>query len=138
VGKIYVLANASIRGVKIGATRGSAKRRARQLASTGVPTPFRVVHEREVPDPWLVERAVHSALESVRINSRREFFDCSPAHAIATIERVCAQLGLSTPNSGEHRCSVCGNVFHASEQAFYLTCPKCHEVVLNRRAPIII
>ncbi|RYG97120.1 GIY-YIG nuclease family protein [archaeon] len=49
--------------------------RAKQLFSTGVPTPFVVVHNWFVPDVKLMERAMHMIFDETRVNSRREFFN---------------------------------------------------------------
>lgn len=82
---IYVLSNISILElVKIGFTTGTASNRARQLSSTGVPTPFIVEFEAKVKNGRIAERHIHENLRQYRYN--KEFFRLSPVQAIAMIQ----------------------------------------------------
>jgi hypothetical protein len=74
-GYVYVMSNESMPGiVKIGRTTGRPGKRASELFTTGVPTPFRVEYAVHVADTVAAERAAHERFESYRVSSRREFF----------------------------------------------------------------
>jgi|GEM_PF-3803702 len=86
MGAVYVLHNCSMPGlVKIGMTTGTAEGRAKQLFTTGVPTPFVVLFSQPSHDPLKLERAVHDALAEFRDNTGREFFRVAPRRAIETL-----------------------------------------------------
>ena len=51
--------------------------RARQLFTTGLPTPFTVKLAKRVRNPRMVERQLHRELNDTRINPKREFFTAS-------------------------------------------------------------
>ncbi len=92
-GFIYVLENDAIPGlVKIGSTEKHPEERAKELTSTGVPTPFTIAYHRHVSDCKLLERLVHQALESqgLRQSANREFFTISPQEAADLIDTVIA------------------------------------------------
>lgn len=92
-GYVYILTNAALQGlVKIGRTTKSPVVRAGQLRSTGVPKPF-VVHKSVLsPNCLVLERNVHSELEAHRVDSDREFFDCTPDEAVEVLERLHEEL----------------------------------------------
>jgi len=104
-GFIYILENEAIPGLlKIGSTEKHPEERARELAGTGVPKPFKVVYHRHVSDCQLIEKLVHQALESqgFRENSNREFFDVSTNQAVALIETIIVGCeSKDAPNSNE-------------------------------------
>lgn len=89
-GTVYVLTNASLKGmVKIGFTTRSAAVRAKELSTTSLPTPFEVAFETDrIPDPRILERAVHNDLIASRIQNGREFFKVTPEEAIAAIKSL--------------------------------------------------
>lgn len=92
-GYIYVLTNRSMPGiVKIGRTEREPADRARELRTTGVPTPFDLVHARLVEDCDSLEKQVHRVLaeRGVRTLSDREFFEISPDEAIDIIDLLTA------------------------------------------------
>lgn len=100
---VYCLRNEGMPGLyKIGFTRLSAQARARQLYggyrneyTTGVPFPFEVVREWEVPSGRgeEVEKAIHHCLRTRRRNPKREFFDfTTPDEAVAEIENALHEL----------------------------------------------
>lgn len=94
-GKVYALINPSMPGlVKIGKTTRNSERRAGELDTTGVPTPFTVLYEADVVDCHEAERQVHAALASFRVSGRREFFRVEPRHAVAAL------FALSAGESG--------------------------------------
>ena len=79
-GCIYALYNESYPNMfKIGCTGNDTEIRAKQLYTTGVPTPFKVVDFRHVHNYKKKEKDVHNLLEHMghRVNSKREFFNVS-------------------------------------------------------------
>ena len=81
-GIVYVLTNSAMPGlVKIGmTTRDSIDAMMKELYSTGVPVPFDCSYacEVKVSDCAKIEKALHTALGSNRINANREFFSIKP------------------------------------------------------------
>lgn len=75
--------------VKIGYTAKSAEERADELYSTGVPTPFKVVHKESCDKPKALEALVHKELDEKRKNKNREFFEFGdPSEAAQKIEEI--------------------------------------------------
>ena len=73
-GIVYALTNPSIPEViKIGKTNNLEKR-LEKLYSTGVPTQFDCICAKEVDDMDGAESAIHTTLDSFRVNEKREFF----------------------------------------------------------------
>ncbi|MEU6129238.1 GIY-YIG nuclease family protein [Saccharopolyspora sp. NPDC047091] len=89
-GVIYILLNPSYPGMlKIGRTKNSALRRARELStSTGVPQPFEVVYDTVVSDAVAAEREIHEALFDMRPNPKREFFSIKIRDAISLVQQT--------------------------------------------------
>lgn len=71
--------------LKIGYSR-DVRERIRELASTGVPLPFEVEYSRPSLDVEVVEQLVHSALDSTRASTNREFFKIDLAYAVRIVE----------------------------------------------------
>jgi hypothetical protein len=88
-GSVYVLSNPSFKDnrYKIGLTTRSCDKRAKELYTTGVPTPFQVKHQWEVVDTKLMERFMHVIFEPLRANKSREFFD-APLDVIIRIGNI--------------------------------------------------
>ena len=80
-GYIYALYNESftIGMLKIGCTENDTDNRAKQLFTTGVPKPFKVVASVNVHNYKKTEKDVHNLLEHMgcRVNEKREFFNVS-------------------------------------------------------------
>ncbi len=88
---VYVLSNASMPGLlKIGRTSRSPIDRAKELGTTGVPTPFHLEYFLAVENSVDAEAIIHRALEKkgVRPSKSREFFQLSISEARAIIESV--------------------------------------------------
>ena len=89
-GIVYVLTNSAMPGlVKIGmTTRDSIDAMMKELYSTGVPVPFDCSYacEVKVSDCAKIEKALHTALGSNRINANREFFSIKPEQETAILE----------------------------------------------------
>lgn len=104
-GWVYLLANPSMPGLcKVGATALDPVTRAKQLtAATASPTPFVLIHSRQVSDCTAVEAACHDALSYCRVNEGREFFRVSEERAIAVIDELsdpCAITGFVGRQAG--------------------------------------
>lgn len=86
-GWVYVLSNRSIKKqVKIGYSTISPESRARDLDTTGVPTPFKVEYEIKVKNCELLEKKVHEKLSSKRVRKGREFFRIDIQTVISVIQ----------------------------------------------------
>jgi hypothetical protein len=94
-GYIYILSNVSYPRdfLKIGLTEKTPDERAKQLQSTGVPTPFVVEYSIRVFDCQEAEKRVHWKLDDCRVNNRREFFKVSLDEAIEVVEQVADRVG---------------------------------------------
>lgn len=93
---VYVLSNVSMPGLlKIGRTDRSPVDRAKELATTGVPTPFILEHFVHIENSVDAEATIHRILEEkgYRTSRTREFFELSVAEARAVIELA---LNLTT------------------------------------------
>lgn len=89
-GWVYVLSNESFPGLlKIGMTTNDIEARMRQLAtSTGVPTPFQLLHAEPAEHAPKLEAELHDALDCFRVPSGREFFRCDLKQVIAAISSI--------------------------------------------------
>jgi hypothetical protein len=88
---VYVLTNPSIPGqIKVGMTKGDPKKRARELHSTGVPTPFELAAVWKVPegDERKYEREAHNALKAFRVSRAREFFQVELSDALLILNKI--------------------------------------------------
>lgn len=88
-GYVYILSNEAFPGfLKIGRTKKSPEARAKELSTTGVPSPFKVDYSTFVDDADALEVLVHKALElkGYRYNLKREFFEISLGEAVSLIE----------------------------------------------------
>jgi T5orf172 domain len=89
IGYVYVLTNSAMPGlVKIGFTQESASVRARQIFTTGVPTPFQVEYFHLTDNVVEVEAALHKTFESKRVNAGREFFQVHLTEAVLAIQKA--------------------------------------------------
>jgi hypothetical protein len=90
-GYIYILSNISLPGLlKIGKTDVSPEKRAKQLGSTGVPSPFIVEFSKLVSDPTKAENEIHTILgkSGLRHSNQREFFHVDLSEAIQIVEYI--------------------------------------------------
>ena len=107
IGWVYCLSNPAMPGlVKIGYTNRSTSIRAEELSfgskdgsATGVPLPFEIVKDWQVPGDKSVEieQQIHRILQEFRVPARgrwraKEFFYLEPHQAIAAIERALKEL----------------------------------------------
>lgn len=88
-GYVYILINESMPGlIKIGRTIRDTRERARELSSTGVPTPFQVAFELFTEDCETLERTVQHTLDEFRVSTNREFFRYPLAKAINLVQEL--------------------------------------------------
>jgi hypothetical protein len=86
-GWVYVLSNPSIPNkVKVGWTNNRPESRAKELQSTGVPTPFKVETAMLFANKAeQIEHKKHDILSRNRVSSNREWFDCDASIAAGSI-----------------------------------------------------
>jgi hypothetical protein len=90
-GWVYVIDNQAMPGlVKVGYSTKDPTLRAKELAGTGTPHPFRVVFDALVEEPRDVEQAVHAILGKHR--EAKEWFRCSSSQAITAIRSAAKVL----------------------------------------------
>lgn len=88
-GYLYVLANESMPGLlKIGKSVNDPNLRAKDLRTTGVPTPFVVKHFVLVFDMHGAEREAHRILANLRVSTKREFFRVELERAIEVVNSL--------------------------------------------------
>lgn len=89
-GWVYVIANEAMPNLfKIGYSLKDPAIRAKELRSSGSPTPFEVQYEALLYDPYPTEQAVHRALESK--NAGKEWFRCTLEEAVGSIHAHAAE-----------------------------------------------
>lgn len=99
-GWVYVIDNPAMPDIlKIGYSTKDPSLRAKELAGTGSPHPFRVVFDVLVENPRAVEQAAHSMLAAKR--EGKEWFRCSHSEAINAI-KTCAKSVLLERNNLSH------------------------------------
>lgn len=76
---VYVMSNPSFKDnvFKIGWTKNHPLVRAKNLQSSGVPTPFKVEYIIKTENGYKLEQKIHSFLSNYRIEDNREFFEIS-------------------------------------------------------------
>jgi T5orf172 domain len=93
-GFVYILSNTSMPNiVKIGYSTKKPHDRAKELYTTGVPTPFNVLHAWGTPTESRARRlegSIHQKFANLRIHGNREFFqiECLPKVKIYLEEQV--------------------------------------------------
>lgn len=88
-GIVYVLSNPAMPGIyKIGITgREELRARLRELYScTSIPVPFECEYARRIDNYKQVEKALHTAFRTERVNPDREFFRTEPDRVRALLE----------------------------------------------------
>lgn len=76
---VYCMSNSSLPEdmLKIGWTREHPQKRADDLHTSGIPTPFIVEFIIITPEGYKCEKIIHEHLNTYRVNSNREFFKIS-------------------------------------------------------------
>jgi hypothetical protein len=84
-GFVYILSNESMPGlVKVGFTTNDPRKRAKELQSSGVPTPFKVELAMFCDNAYEVEQCAHENLSDYRVKNR-EFFNVHLRHAMEIV-----------------------------------------------------
>ena len=96
--------------LKIGLTSNVPSKRASELYTTGVPTPFEVERAWKVPGSELsaIESEIHSLLQRYRYNHQREFFELEQDEAIDVVGAYIKRRPGSLSNATLSRTSVYG------------------------------
>ena len=99
MGYVYILTNKSYRYgwlrrrlIKIGKTEKDPTERAKELRSTGVPTPFEVAYYLQSDQYEEIEKKMHKELEIYRSNKDREFFKYPVKKAIKLLQKLDKEL----------------------------------------------
>lgn len=104
IGFVYVLTNVSMPDlVKVGLTTWLPEDRARDLHTTGLPTPFEVAFQTATSRPKAVESRAHEILAEHRVNPRREFFRVSVAEAVEAVRLATVEAAGIESWSSPHR-----------------------------------
>lgn len=127
IGYIYVLSNEHMPGlVKVGFTCDTVELRARQIFTTGVPSPFLVEYFKLTDDVEIIERSAHAALAN-RVSPNREFFKASIDEVVSVIDKLVKDPEQSFRRAPSNRilieCKRCGHKFDPRPE--YPHCPKC-------------
>ena len=92
---VYIMSNPSLESdlYKIGFSRRHPSIRAKELYSSGVPTPFFVEYVIITENGQRLECDIHKRLESYRLNSKREFFKIRIHELVEILENdMCLEL----------------------------------------------
>ena len=88
-GYVYILINSSMPGlIKVGHTIRDSRARARELHTTGVPTPFTLAFEVLSDDCTTFESRFHDTLDDFRVSTNREFFRYPLDRAISLLQEL--------------------------------------------------
>ncbi len=103
-GWVYVMSNESLRPglVKIGRSN-DLRQHVKDLYGSGVAAPFKIAYRGLVEDYEEVEKKVHLALEDCRLSPERDFFECSIARAILTIQETSHIMSEDVYVKDEHQ-----------------------------------
>lgn len=97
-GYVYILSNESFPGLlKIGASKIGGHRRAEELYSAGLPSPFILEFEIFCNNAFAAEAIVHNVLLECRHNDKREFFKIELEAAIIEVSSSCLSKSFERP-----------------------------------------
>lgn len=106
-GFVYILTNPSMpKLIKVGRTFRDSKARAKELHSTGVPTPFEVIFEIFSEEHEALEDKLHELIDDFRVAGNREFFRYPVERAIRDLQE------LSSPQTEASSTYSAVSVFH--------------------------
>jgi T5orf172 domain len=112
-GYVYILTNVSLPGMmKVGRTLRDSRSRARELFTTGLPTPFQVVFEIFSDEHEKLEAAFHQELHDFRISNNREFFKYPLDKAIALLQK------LNSPPASNESVFQAEDIFESLKQKY--------------------
>jgi len=88
-GYVYILINQSMPGlIKVGCTSRDTRARARELFTTGIPTPFQVAFEIFSDSHEKLEADLQAELHDFRVAGNREFFRYPLSRAITLLQQL--------------------------------------------------
>jgi len=88
-GYVYILTNVSLPGMlKVGRTLRDSRSRARELFTSGLPTPFQVAFEIFSDEYEKLEADFHQELQDFRVSNNREFFKYPLDKAITLLQKL--------------------------------------------------
>ena len=91
---IYVLANNAMPGLyKVGWTERNPIDRVKDLSTTGLPEPFKVVYEHNTNLTMDIEKKIHDELDAYRHRGNREFFKTD----LSTIKKIIKETIAKEP-----------------------------------------
>lgn len=77
---------------KIGLTTRNTQERSKELSNTSVIDEFFVLTEFHTKDCFLAEKLIHQELDSYRLSTRREFFQCDLRIVIDVCEKIIKEI----------------------------------------------
>jgi hypothetical protein len=112
-GYVYILTNVSLPGmIKVGRTLRDSRSRARELFTTGLPTPFQVAFEIFSDEHEKLEADFHQELHDFRISNNREFFKYPLDKAIALLQN------LNSPPASNESIFQAEDIFESLKQQY--------------------
>lgn len=112
-GYTYILTNVSLPGmIKVGRTLRDSRSRARELFTTGLPTPFQVAFEIFSDEHEKLEADFHQELHDFRISNNREFFKYPLDKAITLLQK------LNSPPASNESVFQAEDIFESLKQKY--------------------
>jgi T5orf172 domain len=112
-GYVYILTNVSLPGmIKVGRTLRDSRSRARELFTTGLPTPFQVAFEIFSDEHEKLEADFHQELHDFRISTNREFFKYPLDKAIILLQK------LNSPPASNESIFQAEDIFESLKQKY--------------------
>jgi hypothetical protein len=112
-GYVYILTNVSLPGmIKVGRTLRDSRSRARELFTTGLPTPFQVAFEIFSDEHEKLEADFHQELHDFRISNNREFFKYPLDKAITLLQQ------LNSPPASNESVFQAEDIFESLKQKY--------------------
>ena len=119
-GYIYCLSNEFMPGIlKVGMTERTPDVRAKELFTTGVPTPFTIEFAKKVKDVKTKEKTLHELLEQYtdRVSPNREFFRVSLEEVRTFFKLMDGEPLIETPNEDDEE-TACVKPTEAKTSSF--------------------
>jgi len=89
-GFVYILKNKAFNSLlKIGFSKKAPEVRAKELSSTGVPSPYTVAYYCLTEQARSVESNLHRRLSAFRYSENREFFEIDLEAAVNCVRSLC-------------------------------------------------
>lgn len=112
-GYVYILTNVSLPGmIKVGRTLRDSRSRARELFTSGLPTPFQVAFEIFSDEYEKLEADFHQELHDFRVSNNREFFKYPLDKAITLLQK------LNSPPASKESIFQAEDIFESLKQKY--------------------